>query len=262
PWANDSDLANYGFLMQMYEYQFPAKVEFVLVRMTLVGVGLSVVGGLLSVFLVCYVPVRSDALFSICNMCIALIGAQLAFAGAENSFPEKIMCKFSTASLHYLFLSLHCWAMAFSLHLVMKFNICVLSVVLIVQYRHDTKKDLPRNQIIKNALSTTITQLPVTNVTWLLGLAPPKYYTFQYLFVIVNASQGALILTCHMLCSSQIRSLLKTRFHGMPVAEGQKPEGEAQMSKSNSTGGTQSMEMDIVGDGHKSLSNARKTNES
>ncbi|BFZ14017.1 hypothetical protein BsWGS_17056 [Bradybaena similaris] len=88
--------------------------------MTLVGIGLSVVGGLLSVFLICYVPIRSDGLFAVGNLCVALLGAQLAFAGAENAFPQKIMCKISTASIHYLFLCVHCWALAFFLHLLLK----------------------------------------------------------------------------------------------------------------------------------------------
>ncbi|CAL1542318.1 unnamed protein product [Lymnaea stagnalis] len=320
PWSNDSDLANYGFLMQTQVYEFPATIEYILVRITLVGIGLSVVGGLLSVFLICYVPIRSDALFSVCNMCIALIGAQLAFAGAENAFPQKIMCKVSTASLHYLFLAMHTWSLAFSLHLLLKLfrflhgkrtkrrfilvvvgwvlpmivvattavvagdgygderlcwlsvdngsvwafvgpvcfissvNLLVLLLVIMVQYRHDTKKALSVFIRIRNLLSTIITQLPVTNAFWLLGLIPGHYVGFQYLFVLLNASQGMIIFTCHMLCSSQIRALLKTKLHGVPSPDGQKHD----MSKSDSTGNTQSLEMDVVGEGLRTISVSKK----
>ncbi|KAH9492849.1 Adhesion G protein-coupled receptor L3 [Bulinus truncatus] len=321
PWLNDSDLANYGFLMQTHVYVFPPAIEYILVRITLVGIGLSVVGSLLSVFLICYVPIRSDALFSVCNMCIALIGAQLAFAGAENAFPQKIMCKVSTASLHYLFLAVHTWSFAFSIHMLLKLfrilhgkrtkrrfilvgvgwmapmivvattavvagdgygddklcwlsvdngsvwafvgpvcfissvNLLVLFLVLLVQYRHDSKKDLPILTRFRNMLSTTVTQLPVTNVTWLLGLVPAAYVAFQYLFVLLNASQGMMIFTCHMLCSSQIRNLLKTRLHGVTPPDGPKND---EMTKSDSTGNTQSLEMDTVGEGMRAIAVSRK----
>uniref|UniRef100_A0A2C9LL57 G-protein coupled receptors family 2 profile 2 domain-containing protein n=1 Tax=Biomphalaria glabrata TaxID=6526 RepID=A0A2C9LL57_BIOGL len=243
-------------------------------------------------------------------MCIALIGAQLAFAGAENIFPEKIMCKVSTASLHYLFLAVHTWSLAFSIHMLLKLfrflhgkrtkrrfilasvgwvgpiivvattavvagdgygderlcclsvdngsvwafvgpvcficsvNLLVLFLVLLVQYRHDSKKALPPITRLGNLLTTIITQLPVTNVTWLFGVVPAKFVAFQYLFVMLNASQGMIIFTCHMMCSSQIRNLLKTRFHGVPPPDGAKNE---ELTKSDSTGNTQSLEMDIVG---------------
>ncbi|XP_059176329.1 adhesion G protein-coupled receptor L3-like [Physella acuta] len=322
PWANDSDLANYGFLMHTQVVEFPAITEYILVRITLVGIGLSIVGALLSVFLICYVPVRSDSLLSVCNMCIALIGAQLAFAGAENAFPQKIMCKISTAALHYLFLAVHTWSLAFSVHMVLKLyrllhgkrtkrrfmlvtigwvmpmlvvattavvsgdgygderlcwlsiangsvwafigpvcliasiNLLVLLQVLFVQYRHDAKKDLPMVLRIRNLFSTMVTQLPVTNVTWLLGLVPPSYVSFQYIFVLFNASQGMVIFTCHMLYSSQIRTLLKTKLHGVPPGDGQK--NELNLSKSDSTGNTQSLEMDIVGEGLRTISVSKK----
>ncbi|GFR83338.1 adhesion G-protein coupled receptor D2-like, partial [Elysia marginata] len=155
------------------------------------------------------------------------------------------------------------WAFVGPVCVTVSFNVLVLITVLVVQYRHDVKKDIAGGQIVKNALSTILTQLPVTNVTWLLGLAPPRIYSIQYLFVIINASQGALILTCHMLCSSQIRNLLKTRFQGVELGEGQKQNGQnQQLSKSNSTGNTQSLEMDIVGEGLKPVRFAKKTNES
>lgn len=34
--------------------------------------------------------IRSDGLFSIGNLCFALLSAQLAFAGAENAFPVQV----------------------------------------------------------------------------------------------------------------------------------------------------------------------------
>ncbi|KAK7450080.1 hypothetical protein BaRGS_00039981 [Batillaria attramentaria] len=121
PWTNnDSDLANYMFLMATGNETLPAHDQFVLTKISLTGCGLSIVGALLSVFLVCYVPMKSDGLFSIGNMCLALLASQLAFAGAENAFPTQVMCKISAAVLHYLFLTFHCWALAYSVHLMMK----------------------------------------------------------------------------------------------------------------------------------------------
>ncbi|XP_025100315.1 adhesion G-protein coupled receptor D1-like [Pomacea canaliculata] len=121
PWANNnSDLANYMFLMTTDNLSLSARDEYILTKISLAGCGLSIVGSLLSVFLICYVPIRSDGLFSIGNLCFALLSAQLAFAGAENAFPVQVMCKISAAILHYLFLTFHCWALAYSIHLVMK----------------------------------------------------------------------------------------------------------------------------------------------
>ncbi|KAK7105224.1 hypothetical protein V1264_016631 [Littorina saxatilis] len=121
PWKNnDSDMANYLFLMQTGNETLGDRDLFVLTKITLTGSGLSIVGGLLSIFLVCYVPMRSDGLFAIGNMCIALMSAQLAFAGAENAFPTQVMCKISASIIHYLFLCLHCWALSYSVHLIMK----------------------------------------------------------------------------------------------------------------------------------------------
>ncbi|BFZ14018.1 hypothetical protein BsWGS_17057 [Bradybaena similaris] len=98
-----------------------------------------------------------------------------------------------------------------------------------------------------------LVQFPVSNVTWLLGLVPANYISVQYLFVMLNASQGMLIFACHMMCSTQIRGLLKSRLGAGVGVDGPKPN-----SQSDSTGNTQSVEMDIVGEGLKTVSTSKK----
>ena len=294
--------------MQLQAHVMPPDIEYILVRLTLIGIGLSIIGGLLSVFLVCYVPLRSDGLFSICNMCVALVGAQLAFAGAENAFPTKLLCKISTASLHFLFSAVHFWSLSFSVHLIMKLlrvlqnqrfrkrlilvslgwlgpvvvvavtavvsgadfgnhracwltgsesqwafigpvcaisgvNVVVLGVVVAVQYKHDSRKEMSGVRKMKNLAMTILTQLPVTNVTWLLGLVPPTYVAFQCLFVMVNASQGMVIFACHMMCSSQIRAMFEKRHQGT-IETGDNREQD--VSKTGSTGHTQSVDTNVI----------------
>ena len=48
---------------------------------------------------------RSDGLFSISNMCTALLSAQLAFAGAENAFPAMVSVRFMSAIVSVGFMS-------------------------------------------------------------------------------------------------------------------------------------------------------------
>ncbi|XP_076457507.1 adhesion G-protein coupled receptor D1-like [Babylonia areolata] len=310
------------FLMQTGNITVGTRDLFVLTKLTLTGCGLSIVGALLSLFLVCYVPMRSDGLFSIGNMCVALISAQLSFAGAENAFPTLVMCKISAAILHYLFLTFHCWALAYSLHLVMKLcrvlpgqrgkrrcllmtvgwvvplivvaltavvdsdcyrgdalcwlngqtkarwafigpviciavvNAAVMALMLFMRYLLDTKRDVTTKRKIRHLLGTVASLLPVSSLPWLFGLAPSGQIAWQYMFVIINSAQGLWIFILHMMLSSQIRSLLRTRVQGEGEGKGE----EMQMSKTGSTGGSNDLtESSIVnvGCGMKNITSRR-----
>ncbi|XP_067675305.1 adhesion G-protein coupled receptor D1-like isoform X1 [Haliotis asinina] len=119
-WVNQSNKANYFFLMQVGNYSSTDSIDYNLVRITLTGCGLSMVGTMLSLFLICFLPLKSDGLFVVGNQCFALLIAQLSFIAAENSFPMKVMCKLSTSVLHYFFLTIHFWSLAYSLYLIIK----------------------------------------------------------------------------------------------------------------------------------------------
>nr|KAG5685649.1 hypothetical protein BaRGS_020891 [Batillaria attramentaria] len=157
------------------------------------------------------------------------------------------MCKISAAVLHYLFLTFHCWALAYSVtshdEVVSRAAWVAVEAALYSRRhrlggsdrrcrfngcRRRTSYDGDRLHLVMTVFSL----LPVSSVPWLLGLSSPTAVVMQYLFVILNSAQGLFIFLLHMLLSTQIRSLLRNRMN-----EGEPRQGEEiKMSKSGSTG--------------------------
>ncbi|KAJ8302549.1 hypothetical protein KUTeg_018945 [Tegillarca granosa] len=91
-----------------------------MIKLTVTGCGFSFVGTMLTLCLLCFLPVGSDGMFILSNMSVSLLSAQIAFIGAENSNPNGMVCKSSTAILHYLFLCLQFSSLRYALHLIGK----------------------------------------------------------------------------------------------------------------------------------------------
>ncbi|XP_050399886.1 adhesion G protein-coupled receptor L4 isoform X1 [Patella vulgata] len=281
-WTNNhSNVANYMFLMQSSNYTVSASDEHYLVRITLTGCGLSLVGCIICLFLICFLPrQKGDGPFIVANLCSALLTAQLAFIGAENAYPTRTWCKGATAVLHYLYLTIHFWSLCFSLHLMMKLlgilqtekskrrlmlmcigwflptiivgmtavlrgdtygkdqlcwltaekntrlaflgpvyfimtvNFIVTIIMFIARLAHDSRKHVPLFKRLRHQLMTFITLVPVLSLTWVFGLSPASNMVSQYLFVIINSSQGLWILLGHMMFSTPIKALLLTKVMG------------------------------------------------
>ncbi|XP_078338615.1 adhesion G-protein coupled receptor D1-like isoform X2 [Crassostrea virginica] len=113
-------MASYTFLMDVGNVSLTDSEVTSLVKISVTGSGFSLVGTMLSLCLICFLPVTSDGMFILINMNISLIGAQLALIGAENSFESKMVCKTATAVIHYFFLTLQFCSLSFGLHLLSK----------------------------------------------------------------------------------------------------------------------------------------------
>ncbi|ESP00598.1 hypothetical protein LOTGIDRAFT_157878 [Lottia gigantea] len=281
-WLNHSNVANYMFLMQSSNYTVSSTDEHYLVRITLTGCGLSLVGCIMTLFIICFLPrQKGDGPFIVGNLATAILLSQLSFIGAENAYPTKTWCKVATAILHYLFLSIHFWSLCFALHLMMKLigvlqtekskrrllhvttgwllptfivgltaiirgdtygtevicwltavhktrwaflgpiyaimmiNFSVTIIMLIARALHDNRKLVPCMKRIKHLLLTFTTLVPVLSLTWVFGLASSNNMFSQYLFVMINSSQGLWILVGHMMFSSPVKALLLTKAIGV-----------------------------------------------
>ncbi|XP_033754109.1 adhesion G-protein coupled receptor D1-like isoform X1 [Pecten maximus] len=113
-------MANYMFLMEWENNTLTEWDEHNMIKMTVTGCGFSFVGLMLTLCLLCFLPLANDGLYIITNMCISMVAAQLAFIGSENTYPEKLLCKTATSILHYLFLCVHFSSLCFGVHLMTK----------------------------------------------------------------------------------------------------------------------------------------------
>ncbi|XP_064598695.1 adhesion G-protein coupled receptor D1-like [Liolophura sinensis] len=113
----------YGFLMHMGNVTLDASVEDALMRITMVGCGLSVMGVMLTIFLVCFLPLRSDSMFIVANIAVSLLCSQTCYLGIENSYPDNTMCRMAAGVLHYFFLCFHFWMLVYGVHLFLKMRL-------------------------------------------------------------------------------------------------------------------------------------------
>ncbi|XP_048752170.1 adhesion G-protein coupled receptor D1-like isoform X2 [Ostrea edulis] len=113
-------MASYTFLMDIGNTSLSDSDIATMVKLSITGSGFSLVGTMLSLCLICFLPVTSDGMFILINMNVSLIGAQLALIGAENSFESRMVCKTATAVIHYFFLALQFCFLSFGLHLLSK----------------------------------------------------------------------------------------------------------------------------------------------
>lgn len=113
-------MASYTFLMDVGNATLTESEVASMVKLSVTGSGFSLVGTMLSLCLICFLPVTSDGMFILINLNISLIGAQLALIGAENSFESRLVCRTATAVIHYFFLTLQFCSLSFGLHLLSK----------------------------------------------------------------------------------------------------------------------------------------------
>ncbi|XP_061162570.1 adhesion G-protein coupled receptor D1-like [Saccostrea echinata] len=113
-------MASYTFLMDVGNASLTDSEVSSMVKLSVTGSGFSLVGTMLSLCLICFLPVASDGMFILINMNVSLIGAQLALIGAENSFQSKLVCRTATAVIHYFFLTLQFCSLSYGLHLLSK----------------------------------------------------------------------------------------------------------------------------------------------
>ncbi|XP_076113004.1 adhesion G-protein coupled receptor D1-like isoform X2 [Mytilus galloprovincialis] len=113
-------MANYLFLMELGNKTVTDGDNANLIKLTVTGCGFSFVGTMLSLCLICFLPVGNDSTFILTNLCISLVTSQLAFIAAENAYPEKGMCTSATVVIQYLFLVVHFCSFSYGIHLCSK----------------------------------------------------------------------------------------------------------------------------------------------
>ncbi|KAK3086272.1 hypothetical protein FSP39_016125 [Pinctada imbricata] len=200
---------------------------------------------MLSLCLICFLPMSSDGMFILSNMSVSLLSAQLAFIGAENAYSEKIrpgnlmdksFKKISVMlicwGLPLVIVGITCaiwgrdygygdicwlpekygarWAFLGPVAVIQIFNLAVFVTILATRFALDCKKSSKLSTIVGNQVWTFVSMFPVLGLMWIFGFAVSfgQSKFMQYIYVLLASTQGFSIFLCHVMTNSNVRKTL------------------------------------------------------